>query len=118
MSEISGHMLQMVLSLGIIIVLILFCAYAVRKVNFARVRSDNAIKIVASLSLGAREKLVLIQIGGQQILFSMTPGAINKIVSFDEPVVSENDAGLSNFKRTLQEIMIKGPPGSSPAVDA
>lgn len=115
MSEISGHMLQMALSLGVIIILILCCAYALRKVSFAHVRSDNAIKIIASLSLGPREKLVLIQIGGQQILLSMTPGAINKIVSFDEPVVSENDAGLSNFKRTLQEIMIKGSPRSEPA---
>jgi len=109
-SEISGHVLQMVLSLGIIVVLIVSCAYAIRKVSFTQLRSDHAIKIVASLSLGAREKLVLIQIGGQQILLSMTPGEINRIITFDEPVVDpEQDAGLSNFKRTLQEIMIKGP---------
>lgn len=111
MGELGGHVLQMVLSLGIIVILIASCAYAIRKISFTQGRSDNAIKIVASLSLGAREKLVLIQIGEQQILLSMTPGEINKIVVFDEPVVSsERDAGLSNFKRTLQEIMTKGAP--------
>jgi flagellar protein FliO/FliZ len=101
----------MALSLGIIIILIISCAYAIRKVSLGQLRTDGAIQIVTSLSLGAREKLVLIQIGGQQILLAMTPSEITKLVVFDEPVVSsEQDSGLGNFKRTLQEIMTKGPP--------
>ena len=66
--------------------------------GFGSVRSD-AIKVIADLPLGAKERAVLIQVGSQQLLIGVTAGQINTLHAWPEghgpgdTGHSPNDAG-------------------------
>jgi len=65
--------------------------------------ANNAIKIAASLPLGTRERIVLVDVGGKQLLLGMTPTSITTLHAFDEPVIDLNEAAEpSEFAKKLR----------------
>ncbi len=106
----EDHMFEVVLYLTGIVALILCGGYLLKKVNRHAFQVSGPMKVVTSLSLGIKEKLVLVQIGdSQQILLGVSPERITRIESFDEPVIFFETDGLNNFKEKLQEIMKNAP---------
>jgi flagellar protein FliO/FliZ len=61
------------------------------------------LKVVAALPLGTREKAVLIEVGGKQLLLGVAPGRVSLLQRFDEPVV-DSDPGAS-FGTKLREVL-------------
>lgn len=105
------------LGLGLLAVLavIFGCAWVIRRVNGLSGMNNQAIKVVAVMALGARERIALIEVGGTQILVGITASAIRTLHVFDEPVVNPQEGGNSDFARRLQGLMgkqWKGRPGS------
>jgi len=106
----QDNILQVSMYLSIIVGLILCGAYLLKKMKTVGFQTQGPIKIVASLSLGLKEKLVLIQIGDkQQILLGVSPEKIEKIQSFDEAIVRSDKADLDTFQDKLKEIMTQTP---------
>jgi flagellar protein FliO/FliZ len=106
----EDHVMEIVLYLAGIVALILCSGYLLKKVNRSAFQVSGPMKVVTSLSLGIKEKLVLVQIGDQrQILIGVSPERITKIESFDEPVILLETEGLNNFREKLQEIMKNAP---------
>jgi flagellar protein FliO/FliZ len=68
-------------SLGLLIVLGVFflCVWGVRKLNGLAVNNTEQMRIVGGLSLGMREKIILIQVGKKQLIVGVTPGRINTL---------------------------------------
>lgn len=75
--------------------------------------NNNAIKVVSVMALGARERLALVEVGGQQILLGITPSAIRTLHVFDEPVVDASNPPSGEFARRLQGMI--GKSWTSPA---
>jgi len=56
--------------------------------------------------MGTRERLVVVDIAGQQILLGVTATQINKLHVFDEPVIDvSQSAAHSEFGRKLFSVM-------------
>jgi flagellar protein FliO/FliZ len=106
----EDYMTEVVFYLTGIVALILCSGYLLKKVNRSAFQVSGPMKVVTSLSLGIKEKLVLVQIGdSQQILLGVSPERVTKIESFDEPVIPLESEGLNNFREKLQEIMKNAP---------
>jgi flagellar protein FliO/FliZ len=75
----SGSILNW--SLGLLIVLSVFflCVWGVRKLNGLTVSGTEPLRIVAGLSLGMREKVLLLQVGKKQLVLGVTPGRIETL---------------------------------------
>lgn len=78
---------------GLIVVLILIfvLAYIVRRFNLVPA-SSNVLKVVAATSLGQREKVVLVEVDGQQYLLGVTPQQVNLIDKLETVVNTEMDS--------------------------
>lgn len=63
-----------------------------------------AMKVLASLPVGPRERVVLIEIAGQQWLLGVAPGQVSLLQKFDEPVITAggNDEFASRMRQILQ----------------
>lgn len=72
-------------SLGLMVVLIIFfaCVWFMKKMGALPVNAKDGMKVVSGLSLGMREKLVLVQVGEKQLLLGITPGRIEKLMVLD-----------------------------------
>tara|TARA_R110002072_G_scaffold31735_18_gene97742 strand:- start:59456 stop:59800 length:345 start_codon:yes stop_codon:yes gene_type:complete len=107
----TEQVVQVGLYLGLIVVLILAFGFVAKRLGQHNFQGGGAMKIVSSLPLGIKEKLLLVQVGDQQILIGVTPTNISRIESFDgvvlepAPKSKSSTGGGGDFRHKLQEIM-------------
>jgi flagellar protein FliO/FliZ len=102
-----GTLVSLGLGLVAVIAVIYGCAWIIRRMNGMTGMNNNAIKVVSVMAIGARERIALIEVGGQQILLGITPSAIRTLHVFDEPVVDAGNANSGDFARRLQSMIGK-----------
>ena len=93
-------------SLTLVVGAILVMAYVVKKMNLG-FPGSKAIKVVSGLSLGQKERIVVIEVNGQQHLLGVTPSQVNYLLSLDEPINIEasTDSASGNSPMTFQKIL-------------
>lgn len=104
------------LGAGLVVVLavILFSGWIARRVQGLGGVNTQALKVVAVMSVGQKERVALVEVGGKQILIGVTPQSVRTLHVFDEPVVTGSQpAGNSDFARKLQQVMGRGTTGDS-----
>ena len=69
----------------LVLVLIFVLAYIVKRLNLVP-ESNGVLKMVAVTPLGQKEKVVLIELDGQQYLLGVTSQQVNLIDKLDETV--------------------------------
>jgi len=100
---------EVVVGLVLVILLIFVCAWVVRKLNGAGLTKGGAMRVVATLPLGMKEKLILVQVGEQQILLGVAPGRVNTIQVFEKPIIDvAESAGGGDFSAKLREVLGQG----------
>lgn len=97
MSEITTVILGLLFVVGIIFA----CAWFMRRINGGTAVNGRAIKVLAVTPLGAKEKLVLVGIGQQQLLLGITPQQITTLHELAEPLDLQSHPEGSPFARQL-----------------
>ena len=77
-----GQALQVLAGLGIVLALIAAVAWMTRRLHRFRPQGGGHIHIIEGLSVGAREKLLLVQVGECRVLLGMCPGRIETLHAF------------------------------------
>ena len=90
-SLVQGNLVQVMLGLAAVLALIAVLAWASRR--FLRLPGGGAgrMQVVAALSLGPRERVVLVEVGGRQVLLAVAPGHIASLQTLEERI----DFGLA-----------------------
>jgi len=79
-----------------------------RRVQQITPRGGQVIKIVASQALRPRERLVLVQVGGEQVLLGLTAGRIAPLHVMAEPVhLADAQPATPEFAQRLMELLGK-----------
>lgn len=97
--------LTVVFGLAFIVVLIFACAWLMKRLGAAHLGGVSGMKLVAGLSVGPREKVLLVEVGGKQVLIGVAPGRISHLQSFDERVIESTGAEPGDFSRRLKSLM-------------
>src|SRR5690554_5879378 len=102
----AKHLTSVFLGLLLIIVLIFLLAWFYRKASGGNWLNSGAMRILATLPLGTRERLLLVDVDGTQMLLGVTGQTINCLHVFDEPVISDSEVPASSaFQEKLQALM-------------
>ncbi len=83
----AGSLAQVTLSLLLVLAAVFAAAWMVRRLRGFGRFGANVIQIVADAPLGTKERAVLVQVGGQQLLLGVTAGQVNLLHVLQEPVV-------------------------------
>ncbi|MBQ4810430.1 flagellar biosynthetic protein FliO [Pseudoalteromonas luteoviolacea] len=97
----SLEIVTVALSLISIIALIIGLAWLVKRIN-PNVGNNQDFKVIRSLPLGTRERLLVIEIDDKQHLLGVTPQNINYLYQLETPL-SENQA--APFVKELSRFM-------------
>ncbi|GIU36173.1 flagellar biosynthetic protein FliO [Shewanella schlegeliana] len=76
---------SMVGGLIVVLLLIFFLAYLVKRFNLVP-SSQGVLKTLAVTPLGQKEKLVLVEVDGQQYLLGVTPQQVSLVDKLTSPV--------------------------------
>ena len=106
-SGVGGQLTQLVLGLLLVLGLIFALAWLLRRVQQTGPRQGQLIELISSRALGARDRMVLVQVGNEQILLGLTPGRITPLHVLKEPVQvpSATQSATPEFARRLMEVL-------------
>ncbi|MFK3791284.1 MULTISPECIES: flagellar biosynthetic protein FliO [Pseudomonas] len=107
--SLGGQLAQLLLGLLLVIGLIFFLAWLLRRVQQAGpAGKGQVIELIGSRVLGPRDRLVLVQVGKEQILLGLSPGTITPLHVLKEPVQVPNaEQATPEFAQRLMELLGK-----------
>ncbi len=107
-SSVGGQLVQLLLGLLLVVGLIFVLAWLLRRIQQVGPRGNQAIKLVANQALGPRDRLLLVQVGAEQILLGISAGRITPLHVLKEPVsLSDMEPVASEFSQRLMELLGK-----------
>lgn len=95
---------QIVISLALVVGLVLMLAFAYKKMQL-RLPGAKHFRIVSTLSVGTRERILVIEIQGKQRVIGVTPNNVNFLFELETPLPEEKLA--SDFHTQLQSFLKK-----------
>jgi flagellar protein FliO/FliZ len=106
---VAGQLTQLVFGLLLVLGLIFFLAWLLRRVQQAGpAGKGQVIELIGSRALGPRDRLMLVQVGNEQILLGLSPGTITALHVLKEPVqVPSTEKTTPEFAQRLMELMGK-----------
>lgn len=81
-----GNYIQMFFGLFIVIALIFGAAWFMRRMGSLNGMAAGNLKVLGGISVGQRERVVLVQAGKTQLLVGVAPGEIRALHVMDEPI--------------------------------
>ena len=103
----ASNIVSMLLSLLLIILLIFVLAWFMRRMGGNTMLGSQAMKVVAALSLGPKEKVMLVEIAGEQILLGVTATQITHIKTYDQAVVGMTKGDAADFSTKFRQFLGK-----------
>jgi len=108
-----GSLTQLTLSLIAIVALILAISWALKRLKLAGPRGSGEIAVLDELSVGPKERIVLIRVGESQVLVGIGAGGLVPLTPLAVPIVLKGSATpAAPFAERLREMM-KRPGGSA-----
>lgn len=102
----GGQVFTVIAGLIFVLALVFGCGWLVKRFSGMPSARTGAIKVISVLPVGSRERLALVEVGGQQLLLGVTAQQINTLHTFDEPVVDAADIkNNSEFAQKLHQMM-------------
>jgi flagellar protein FliO/FliZ len=103
----ASQLASLIGGLVLILVLIYGLSWFVKRFSQGGFLHNPTMKIVSAMPLGTRERLMLVEVGGKQLLLGVTATQINTLHIFDEPVThSEKTPPVaSDFSQKLMAIL-------------
>ena len=102
-----GSLLQVMLALVFVVALIVATAWLLRRFSGTGLSRNATLRVLAGVSVGQRERVVLVQAGEVQLLLGVAPGAVRTLHTFDQPLLLEGAAekGGERFAERLMSAM-------------
>ncbi len=102
----SAYLLKLTGGLVLVVLIIVVLAWLVKKLNITQQSGQGLIRVVAGLSLGTRDRIVLLQVGEEQILVGISPGRIEKLHTLAHPLEAPDGPAVSaSFSERLNRLM-------------
>lgn len=102
---ITAKPLNMVWGILFLMALVGAAWWLIRRSGGLQLHTGRGMKVVAALQVGPRERVVLIDIAGQQWLVGVAPGNVSLLQHFEQPVLQSaaGDDFASKIRAVLQQ---------------
>ena len=92
-----GYLGQLVIGLLLVLVCIVALAWFAKRFNRLQSTSNGNLQVIGGLSMGARERIVLVQVGSEQLLLGVAPGRVNTLHVLQQSITPQqgNERGNS-----------------------
>ena len=87
----AGSLVQTVLSLGFVIALLVGLAWLLKRFGPKNITGGTTVKLVGALSVGARERILVVEVGEQWIVVGASPGRMNALATMPRQEIDEGE---------------------------
>ena len=110
----AGSLLQTILALVFVLALLIGLAWFMKRYGPKTLGGNNKMRIVSSLNLGGRERIVLVEVADQWIVVGASPGRINALATLprqegelSQLATAQNGPAAANFSEWLKQTIEK-----------
>ena len=104
---VSGFM-NVILALMAVLALVFVLAWGMRRMQgVAGVGSDH-VRVITQVALSTRERLMLVEVGGEQILLGVGSGGIRTLHVLQEPIAEVDRPDTRSFRAWLDDHLGQG----------
>ena len=86
---------QLTLGMLLVLGLILGIAWILKRTGRFQLAAGGGLRVLGGLSMGTRERVVLVQVGETQLLLGVAPGRVQTLHVLDQPLVSQDTASTA-----------------------
>ena len=101
----SAYLTQLTVGLLIVILSIVVLAWVARRLNRFSASADGSMKVVGGLSMGTRERIVLVEVESTRLVLGVTPGRIQALHVMPQQQADEQDSNVAAFNEKLDSAM-------------
>lgn len=105
-----GSLLQVLFGLVVVLALMAAAAWALKRMGVAGTGTGNVARIVGGVSVGNRERLVVVEVADQWIVVGVAPGRVSTLSTMPRqelPHTPPATADAPNFASWLKQTMDK-----------
>ncbi len=107
----SAYLLQVILALMVVLLGIVALAWFMKRMTGIQHSAGGNLQVLEGLTIGPRERIVLIQAGKEQLLLGIAPGRVQTLHVLEEPVeVSQTSSVVAPFAQRLNEALKRRQP--------
>lgn len=104
----AEEILQVISALVLVLLLIVGMAWLMRRVSGFGA-TGGAVRILGGVSVGQRERVVLLQVGEQQLLVGVAPGQVRTLYALPQPIrMEEEKVEGESFAERLHAALKRG----------
>ncbi len=105
----AGSLLQVFIGLVAVLLLIAATAWVAKRFGVARPGASSVLQIVSSAAVGARERVVVVEVGESWLVVGVAPGSVNALMTLPKGTLPPTAASsLSGpFAARLQQMIEK-----------
>lgn len=82
----AGALIRLIVGLALVLGVIIGLAWLLRRTGGIGQHAGGQMKVLGGLSVGQRERVVLVQVGKQQLLLGVAPGRVQTLHVLDQPL--------------------------------
>jgi flagellar protein FliO/FliZ len=92
----APYLLQVFGSLLLVSACLFGLVFLLKRMNHLPANERKSIRVLSSVKVGSREKIMLVEAGERQILVGVTPGSIRTLYAFGGAVGEDSAASSGN----------------------
>lgn len=102
--EPSSYIGQIMMSLAFIILIIFIGAWMLKRLGKVNGLVSKDMRVLGNMAVGQRERVLLLQVGKEQLLIGVTSSRISLLHELKEPIEVQESAPMNSaFAQRLQE---------------
>lgn len=112
----AGSLLQVFIGLVAVLLLIAATAWVGKRFGIARGGSSGLLQVIGSASVGARERVVVVEVGESWLVVGVAPGSVNALATLPKGTLQPPSPAMSGapFAARLQQLLEKSPYKNKP----
>lgn len=99
---------EVFLGLLLVVALIVVVAWLMRRFQPGLVAGAASLRVISTMAVGPREKLLLLDVQGQHLLLGVTTQQISTLHRFEEPLALPERSGTADFGARLRQALGAG----------
>jgi flagellar protein FliO/FliZ len=100
----SAGALQAILGFAAVLVVMAALAWLVRRFGLGRTMNNSPVKIVGGVSVGGRERVLVVEAGDQWIVLGVAPGRVNALTTIPRQESLTKGRNASDHPRFLAQL--------------
>jgi flagellar protein FliO/FliZ len=108
----SGSILQVIFSLLLVLAAVVLVAWILKRINLPQLAAGNLIKVQATVAVGQRERIVLVEINDTWLVVGVAPGQVRTLHSMPKAELPGTQVSIATstngkFQAWLKQVMEK-----------